>query len=79
ADVMTKGFTSSNTNLIELGEAMKYAAPIAEAAGASIEDTTAMLGILADNGIKASMAGTGTSAIFSRLQAPRGQSPAALG
>lgn len=79
ADVMTKGFTSSNTNLVELGEAMKYAAPIAEAAGASIEDTTAMLGILADNGIKASMAGTGTSAIFSRLQAPRGQSPAALG
>lgn len=79
ADVMTKGFTSSNTNLVELGEAMKYAAPIAEAAGASIEDTTAMLGILADNGIKASMAGTGTSAIFSRLQAPQGQSPAALG
>ncbi|HFV9290996.1 TPA: phage tail tape measure protein [Serratia fonticola] len=79
ADVMTKGFTSSNTNLVELGEAMKYAAPIAEAAGASIEDTTALLGILADNGIKASMAGTGTSAIFSRLQAPQGQSPAALG
>ncbi|WP_433996408.1 phage tail tape measure protein [Enterobacter quasiroggenkampii] len=49
ADVMTKGFTSSNTGLVELGEAMKYVAPIAEAAGASIEDTTAMLGILADN------------------------------
>ncbi|HEY1843638.1 MAG TPA: phage tail tape measure protein [Buttiauxella sp.] len=78
ADVMTKGFTSSNTGLIELGEAMKYAAPIAEAAGASIEDTTALLGILADNGIKGSMAGTGASAIFSRLQAPRGQAPAAL-
>lgn len=40
ADVMTKGFTSSNTGLVELGEAMKYVAPIAEAAGASIEDTT---------------------------------------
>ncbi|WP_413528115.1 phage tail tape measure protein [Rahnella inusitata] len=78
ADVMTKGFTSSNTGLIELGEAMKYVAPIAEAAGASIEDTTALLGILADNGIKGSMAGTGASAIFSRLQAPVGQSPAAL-
>lgn len=79
ADVMTKGFTSSNTGLVELGEAMKYVAPIAEAAGASIEDTTAMLGILADNGIKGSMAGTGASAIFSRLQAPVGQAPAALG
>jgi TP901 family phage tail tape measure protein len=78
SDVMTKGFTSSNTNLIELGEAMKYVAPIAQAAGASIEDTTAMLGVLADNGIKGSMAGTGASAMFSRLQAPTGQAPAAL-
>ncbi|MCG9179377.1 phage tail tape measure protein [Yersinia enterocolitica] len=49
SDVMAKGFTSSNTNLLELGEAMKYVAPIAEAAGASIEDTTALLGVLADN------------------------------
>ncbi|WP_413742311.1 phage tail tape measure protein [Sodalis sp. RH15] len=79
ADVMTKGFTSSNTSLIELGEAMKYAAPIARAAGASIEDATAMLGVLADNGIKGSMAGTGVSAVFTRLQAPTGESAAALG
>ncbi|MGT3279300.1 phage tail tape measure protein [Yersinia enterocolitica] len=78
SDVMTKGFTSSNTNLSELGEAMKYVAPIAEAAGASIEDTTALLGVLADNGTKGSMAGTSTSAVFSRLQAPVGQAPAAL-
>ncbi|HGK6780017.1 TPA: phage tail tape measure protein [Yersinia enterocolitica] len=78
SDVMAKGFTNSNTNLTELGEAMKYVAPIAEAAGASIEDTTALLGMLADNGIKGSMAGTGTSAVFSRLQAPVGQAPAAL-
>ncbi|MCS2172371.1 phage tail tape measure protein [Scandinavium sp. TWS1a] len=78
ADVMTKGFTSSNTGLIELGEAMKYVAPVAEAAGASIEDTTAMLGIMADNGIKGSMAGTGASAIFNRLQAPLGKAVDAL-
>ncbi|EOZ7329376.1 phage tail tape measure protein, partial [Yersinia enterocolitica] len=78
SDVMAKGFTSSNTNLLELGEAMKYVAPIAEAAGASIEDTTALLGVLADNGIKGSMAGTSTSAVFSRLQAPVGKAPEAL-
>jgi TP901 family phage tail tape measure protein len=78
ADVMTKGFTSSNTGLIELGEAMKYVAPVAEAAGASIEDTTAMLGIMADNGIKGSMAGTGASAIFNRLQAPMGKAVEAI-
>lgn len=78
ADVMTKGFTSSNTGLVELGEAMKYIAPIAEAAGASIESTTSMLGVLADNGIKGSMAGTGASAIFNRLQAPMGKAVDAI-
>lgn len=78
ADVMTKGFTSSNSNLLDFGEAMKYVAPIAEAAGASIEDTTAMLGVLADNGIKGSMAGTAASAMFTRLQAPVGQAQDAL-
>lgn len=78
ADVITKGFTSSNTGLVELGEAMTYVAPIAEAAGASIEDTTAMLGVLADNGIKGSMAGTGASAIFNRLQAPMGNAVDAI-
>jgi TP901 family phage tail tape measure protein len=78
ADVMTKGFTSSNSNLMDFGEAMKYVAPIAEAAGASIEDTTALLGVLADNGIKGSMAGTAASAMFTRLQAPVGQAGDAL-
>ncbi len=75
---MTKGFTSSNSNLMDFGEAMKYVAPIAEAAGASIEDTTALLGVLADNGIKGSMAGTAASAMFTRLQAPVGQAADAL-
>jgi TP901 family phage tail tape measure protein len=78
ADVMTKGFTSSNSNLMDFGEAMKYVAPIADAAGASIEDATALLGVLADNGIKGSMAGTATSALFTRLQAPVGQAGDAL-
>lgn len=78
SDVMTKGFTSSSTNLMELGEAMKYVAPIASAAGASIEDTTAILGMLADKGVTGSMAGTTASAMFNRLQAPTGQGPAAL-
>lgn len=78
ADVMTKGFTSSNSNLLDFGEAMKYVAPIAEAAGASIEDTTALLGVLADNGIKGSMAGTSASAMFTRLQAPVGEARDAL-
>ncbi|WP_413728716.1 phage tail tape measure protein [Sodalis sp. RH19] len=78
ADVMTKGFTSANSNLQAFSEAMKYAAPLARAAGASIEDATAMLGVLAENGIKGSMAGTGISAMFTRLQAPVGEAADAL-
>ena len=78
SDVMTKGFTKSNTSLMDLGEAMKYVAPVARAAGASIEDTTAMLGVMADSGIKGSMAGTGGSAIFTRLSAPVGKAYDAL-
>lgn len=78
SDVMTKAFNSSNTSLIELGEAMKYVAPVANAAGATIEDTAAMLGVMAKAGLRGSMAGTGASAVFTRLQAPVGQSGAAL-
>jgi len=78
ADVMTKGFTSSGTGLTELAEAMKNAAPSAAAAGASIEDTTAMLGILAENGIKGATAGAGASAMFHSLQAPQGQAVGAM-
>ncbi|GAA3588774.1 phage tail tape measure protein [Gibbsiella greigii] len=78
ADVMTQGFNSSNSSLEDFGEAMKYVAPIANMAGASIEDTTAMLGILAKDGLKGSMAGTSASAMFTRLQAPVGEAQDAL-
>ena len=57
-DVLVKTFTSSNTNLQQLGEAMTYAAPIAAAAGVEFEQTAAALGLLGSAGIQASMAGT---------------------
>ena len=46
---------------------MKYVAPNAKAANVSIEDTSAMLAILADNGIKGSMAGTSLRKIMNDL------------
>ncbi|WFS64011.1 phage tail tape measure protein [Pseudodesulfovibrio thermohalotolerans] len=57
-NVIVATATSSNTSVEELGEAMKYAAPVAHALGYSIEDTAAMMSILANAGIKGSMAGT---------------------
>lgn len=57
-DVLIGTITRSNTNIEMLGESLKYVAPIASQFGYSIENTSAMLGILANAGIKASDAGT---------------------
>ena len=58
SNVLTKTFTSSNTTLESPGETMKYVAPVAKSAGASIELMAAMVGVLGDAGIQVSMAGT---------------------
>lgn len=57
-DVLTKGVTKSNTNLYDLAEAIKYAGTTVANLGASIEQTTAFIGVLGDAGIQGSMAGT---------------------
>ncbi|WP_227255730.1 phage tail tape measure protein [Bacillus thuringiensis] len=49
---------------------MKYAAPVAATFGLNIEQTAAIAQIFANNGIKASMAGTALRAGLSRLAAP---------
>jgi len=66
-DVLTKTFTSSNTNLHQLGEGMSYVAPVAKGLGFSIEETAASIGVLSDAGIQGSRAGTGLRMIFAKL------------
>ena len=61
-----------------LSDALTYLAPVAKAAGVSLEEAAAMTGVLHDNNITGSMAGTGSSAVVSRLQAPTGKAWAAL-
>lgn len=46
ADVLTKAFTNSNTDLNMLGQTMKYVAPVARASGQSLEAMAASAGIL---------------------------------
>lgn len=70
SDVMVATFTSSNTNITQLGDAMKYVAPAAAAVGASVEVVAAMVGRLGDAGIQGSQAGTTLRAAFQRLAAP---------
>lgn len=57
-DVMALSFSSSALDMENFAESMKYVAPIAGQTGVSIEFTTAMLGKLADAGVKGSQAGT---------------------
>jgi phage-related minor tail protein len=68
-DVMAKSFSSSALDLDRFSESMKYVAPVAAAAGISIEETSAMLSILANNGVKGSQAGTSLRRIISDLGA----------
>lgn len=58
-DLLVATFTSSTTNIDQLADAFKFFAPIARANKIEMGETAALLGILADSGIKASLAGTG--------------------
>ena len=58
ADALTNTFTHTNTDMMMLAESMQYAAPMAHLAGMNLEDTLAMVGIMGNSGIQASMAGT---------------------
>lgn len=66
-DVMASSFNKTALGLDNFTESMKYVAPIAAAAGASVEETTALLGVLADAGIRGSTAGTSLRKIFTDL------------
>lgn len=78
SDVFVGVTTRANTNVEMLGETMKYAAPFAKAFGASLEVTSAMAGVMADNGVKGSLAGTALSSTFARLAAPPKEAADAL-
>lgn len=56
-DVFVATITRTNTNIEMMGQAMKYVAPVAGALRYEIEDVAAMIGILAQSGIKAGIAG----------------------
>lgn len=51
----------------EIGQSLQYAGPAAAAAGMSLSDTTAALGLMANQGIKGSQAGTALGAVLSDL------------
>ena len=66
-DVMAKSFSTSSMDMESFAEGMKMVAPIAKSAGMSLEETTAMMSLLANAGVKGSMAGTQLRRIISEL------------
>lgn len=64
ADVLAYAQGNSNTSTEQLGDAFKNCAANANAFGLDIEQTTALLGKLSDQGLKGSLAGTALTATF---------------
>ena len=56
-DVLASAAAGANATVEELGQAMKFAAPVAGRLNQDIEVTTAVLGAMANAGIKGTMAG----------------------
>lgn len=67
ADVLAKASSSSNTDVSKMGETFKYVGSMAGALGYSIEDVGIAAGLMANAGLKSSMAGTSMNQIFTRL------------
>lgn len=70
ADVLAKNAAATNAGVYDTGEAMKYVAPVAAAMGISFEECTAAIGIMSDNAIKGSQAGTTLRSAMSRMAKP---------
>lgn len=73
ADVLAATAVRSNTNVYELGSGMRYAGAVAATMGVEMETVAASMGILANNGLKASLAGTGVRKILSSLAQDSGK------
>jgi TP901 family phage tail tape measure protein len=69
-DVLAKTTASSNTDMLQMGDAMKYVAPVANSLGWSVEETSAAIGKMSDAGIQGSQAGTALRAGLLRMAKP---------
>lgn len=67
ADVLAVTAVNTNTDVVQLGEAMKYAGSVAGSFGYSIEDVAQALGTMATQGVKGSQAGTSLRTMLTRI------------
>ena len=67
SDVLAAAATNSNTNVATMGETFKMSASVAGALGYSIEDVAVAIGLMANSGVKGSIAGTALRNTFNGL------------
>ncbi len=67
SDVLAAAATNSNTNVAIMGETFKMSASVAGALGYSIEDVAIAMGLMANSGVKGSIAGTALRNTFNGL------------
>ena len=69
-DVLAAAASNSNTTVSLMGQTFQYLAPIAGVLGYSIDDVAVGLGLIANNGIKGSKAGTALRQILASMVDP---------
>jgi len=77
-DVMALTMSRTNTNMEDMFEAIKKGAPTFTAAGQSMESFNALLGTMANSGVKGSEAGTALRNVMLRLSNPVGEAQSVL-
>lgn len=70
ADVLAVASSASNTDVYNLGESLKYAAPVMGALGYNIQDTALALGLMSNSAITGSMAGTALRTSLANMASP---------
>lgn len=64
ADVLAAAAANSNTNIQKMGDSFKSSSAVAGALGYTVEDVAVALGLMANNAVKGSRAGTALRNIF---------------
>jgi TP901 family phage tail tape measure protein len=78
SDVLATTAASANTNVAQLGDAMKFVAPIAAALNVPIEDVSAAVGSLSNAGIQGGEAGTTLRRVMLSLLNPSREATSVL-
>lgn len=78
-NVLAAAATNSNTDIEKMGETFKYVGAAAGAAGYSVEAVGLAIGLMANQGIKSTQAGTAIRSIMTRIATDAGSSSKSLG